>query len=59
MNYDPLPAARKVSCPVLILQGDRDAHTPFQNAHKYADAMRSGGNKDVTLKILEDHNHIF
>ena len=58
-DYDPLPAARKVSCPVLILHGDRDAHTPFENAHKYAEAMRSGGNKDVTVKILADHNHIF
>lgn len=59
INYDPLPAAREVSCPVLILHGDRDAHTPFENAHKYAEAMRSGGNKDVTVKILADHNHIF
>ena len=48
-----------MSCPVLILHGDRDAHTPFESAHKYAEAMRSGGNKDVTVKILADHNHIF
>jgi fermentation-respiration switch protein FrsA (DUF1100 family) len=58
-NYDPLPDARKVSCPVLILHGDRDAHTPFESAHKYAEAMRSGGNINVTVKILADHNHIF
>ena len=58
-DYDSLPAARKVSCPVLILHGDRDAHTPFAHAYKYAEAMRSGGNKDVTAKILADHNHIF
>ena len=58
-NYDPLTDARQVSCPVLILQGNRDAHTPFENAYKYADAMRSSGNKDVTVKILADHNHIF
>ena len=59
INYDPLPDARKVSCPVLILHGDRDASTPFEHAHTTAEAMRSGGNKDVTVKILADHNHIF
>jgi len=59
INYDPLPDARKVSCPVLILHGDRDASTPFEHAHTTAEAMRLGGNKDVTVKILTDHNHIF
>ena len=56
--YDPLPDARKVSCPVLILHGDRDASTPFEHAHTTAEAMRSGGNKEVTVKILADHNHL-
>ena len=59
INYDPLPDARKVSCPVLILHGDRDASTPFEHAHTTAEAMRSSGNKDVTVKILADHNHLF
>lgn len=59
INYDPLLDARKVSCPVLILHGDRDASTPFEHAHTTAEAMRSGGNKDVTVKILTDHSHIF
>lgn len=58
-DYDPLPTARKVSCPVLILHGDRDASAPFEHAHILAEAMRSGGNKDVTVKILADYNHLF
>jgi hypothetical protein len=58
-DYDPLPGARKVSCPVLILHGNRDSSTPFEHAYILAEAMRSGGNKDVTVKILVDHNHLF
>jgi dipeptidyl aminopeptidase/acylaminoacyl peptidase len=58
-EYDPLPTARRVLCPALILHGDRDAHVPLQHAQALADAMRGGGNDDVTVRILKDHNHLF
>ena len=57
--YRPLPAAQNVSCPALILHGDKDAHVPVAHAHLLAKAMRTGGNKDVTVKIFADHNHLF
>lgn len=58
LNYDPLIAARKVSSPALILHGDRDGDVPVHHARLTADAMRAGGNGDVTVKILADHNHV-
>jgi len=57
--YMPLPTAKKVSCPVLILHGDKDASVPVADAHFLANAMRISGNTDVTVKIFPNHNHLF
>lgn len=59
LAYDPLKPARKVSCPVLILHGTRDAAVPVENALQLARVMRENGNEDVTVEILRDHNHLF
>ncbi|MFC1533947.1 alpha/beta hydrolase family protein [Thermodesulfobacteriota bacterium] len=59
VEYDPLPTARNVLCPALIIHGDRDANVPVRHAHLLAEAMRAGGNADVTVTILPDHNHLF
>jgi dipeptidyl aminopeptidase/acylaminoacyl peptidase len=59
LTYNPLHAAQKVSCPVLILHGDKDAHVPVDHAHLLAKAMRTSGNNNVTLKIFLNHNHLF
>ena len=55
----PLPTAKQVTCPVLILHGDKDAHVPVEHAHYLAQAIRSGGNPDVTVRIFENINHPF
>ena len=59
VEYNPLPTARKVLCPALILHGDRDANVPVEHAEFLAEAMRAGGNTDVTVRILPNHNHLF
>jgi hypothetical protein len=59
LDYMPLPAAQNVSCPVLILHGDKDAQVPVDHAHLLAKAIRINGNKDVTVKIYSNHNHLF
>ena len=59
LSYMPLTAAQNVSCPVLILHGDKDAHVPVDHAHLLAKAMRISGNNDVTVKIFTNHNHLF
>jgi len=58
-HYIPLQVAKKVKCSVLILHGDKDAHIPPEDAQIFAKAIRSNGNKDVTFKILKNHNHLF
>ena len=59
LAYMPLPAAKQVTCPVLILHGDKDAHVPVAHAHYLAQAMRANGNQDVTVRIFENINHAF
>ena len=59
LEYMPLPTARQVTCPVLILHGDKDAHVPVEHAHYLAQAIRSNGNPDVTVIIFKDINHVF
>ena len=59
LAYMPLPTAKQVTCPVLILHGDKDAHVPVAHAHYLAQAMRANGNQDVTVRIFENINHVF
>jgi dipeptidyl aminopeptidase/acylaminoacyl peptidase len=50
--------AREVSCPALILHGDRDAHIPVAHSELLANVMRKSGNEDLTLLIFNDHNQM-
>ena len=59
LEYDPLPTAEKISCPVLILHGDQDKHVPIEHANLLAKTIRGGGNQDVTVKIFQGYNHGF
>jgi len=59
VEYDPLPTAEMVRCPVLILHGDQDNHVPVEHAHIIAEAIRKGGNQDVTVHIFPDYDHRF
>jgi uncharacterized protein len=59
LEYDPLATAEKVSCPVLILHGDQDEHVPVEHAKLLAEAIRRGGNQDVTVEIFEGYSHGF
>ena len=59
LAYMPLPTAKKVSCPALILHGDKDAQCPVEHSQLLEKVMRSSGNDDVTLIIFNDHNHLF
>lgn len=59
LAYMPLPTAKKVSCPALILHGDKDAHIPVDHSVLLEKVMRSSGNGDVTLIVFKNHNHLF
>ncbi len=57
-DYDPLPTARRVRVPVLILQGETDRQVPASEARKLAAALRAAGNRRVTLRTFPGMNHL-
>jgi len=57
MAIDPIPYARQVRCPALIVQGGTDATVPVRSAARIASAMRAGGNLDVTVRIVPGVSH--
>jgi dienelactone hydrolase len=59
LTYDPVPTARKVKQPVFIMQGGTDQQVTPDQAPVLEQAFKDGGNKDVTLKVFKDHNHLF
>lgn len=59
LTYDPVPMARKVRQPVLIMQGGTDQQVTPDQAPVLEQAFKAGGNRDVTLRVFKDHNHLF
>jgi hypothetical protein len=59
LDYDPLPTAKKVRVPVLILQGETDRQVTATQAEELGSAIRAGGNRDVTVKVFAHANHLF
>jgi hypothetical protein len=57
LGVDPLEYARRVRCPVLVVQGGADLHVPLRSAERLATAMRAGGNRDVTVRIFPGVSH--
>lgn len=58
LDYDPLTTARRVRQPVLILQGATDQQVTADQAPEIAAAIRAGGNRDVTLRVIPDLDHL-
>lgn len=59
LAYDPVPTAKQVRTPVLILQGATDQQVTPDQAPVLEQAFKEGGNKDVTTKVFKDRNHLF
>lgn len=66
ISYDPRPALRKVTCPVLALNGSKDLQVPAkENILAIEQALNEGwverGKKEkhIELCILEGLNHLF
>jgi pimeloyl-ACP methyl ester carboxylesterase len=58
--HDPAPVLRRVRCPVLALNGERDVQvTPRENLAGIESALRAGGNRDFTVRELPGLNHLF
>lgn len=58
-DRDPLPTARRLRMPVLILQGLTDRAVDPEDATLLESAIREGGNKRVTRRTFADVNHHF
>ncbi len=60
LTYDPRPALTKVKCPVLALNGENDLQVPInENLREIEAALKTAGNKDVTIVRLPKLNHLF
>lgn len=60
LRYDPRPTLRKVQIPVLAINGEKDLQTaPKENLDAIAAALKEGGNKDHSVVLLPQLNHLF
>lgn len=58
--HDPRETLRQVHCPVLALIGSKDIQVPAkENVPEIEKALKEGGNKDFTVKVLPNLNHLF
>jgi pimeloyl-ACP methyl ester carboxylesterase len=58
--YDPAPTLRKVRCPVLALNGDKDLQVDSkQNIPPITQALAASNNGDSTIMELQGLNHLF
>ena len=60
LTYDPSAALRKVSIPVLALNGQKDTQvSPQQNLPAIRRALEQAGNKDFETAEMPGLNHLF
>jgi fermentation-respiration switch protein FrsA (DUF1100 family) len=60
LNYDPGTVLMKMTCPVLAVNGEKDTQVPpGENLEAIKRALKAGGNKDFTVKVLPSLNHLF
>ncbi|MBO0719326.1 MAG: alpha/beta fold hydrolase [Blastocatellia bacterium] len=60
LTYDPRPALTRVKCPVLALNGENDMQVPaLENQREIESALKTAGNKDVTIMRMPRLNHLF
>ena len=60
LTYDPATALRKVTCPVLAINGSLDKQVlPAQNLPAIRKALEEGGNKHFEVDELPGLNHLF
>jgi hypothetical protein len=60
LTYDPAVALRKVRCPVLALNGEKDLQVPpAMNLPAIRQALTEGGNKSFETDELPGLNHLF
>jgi uncharacterized protein len=60
LQYDPAASLRKLTCPVLALNGEKDRQvSPDQNLPAIRKALAESGNKNYEVDELPGLNHLF
>ncbi len=60
IDYDPAQSLAKTTCPVLAVFGSLDLQVPAEMNRQAAEsALKTAGNRDVTLKTFDGANHLF
>jgi pimeloyl-ACP methyl ester carboxylesterase len=60
LSYDPATALRKLTCPVLVLNGSKDLQVPpAQNLPAIRKALEEAGNQHAEIDELPGLNHLF
>ncbi|NAT10009.1 hypothetical protein C4E22_00370 [ANME-1 cluster archaeon AG-394-G06] len=56
-DYNPVKTARNLSCPILILQGERDYHVTMVDYEMWIKGLT--GKNNVCFILYSDYNHLF
>lgn len=60
IQYDPAADIKKITCPILALNGTKDLQVPCEaNLAAIKKYAVESGNKNVTVKKMEGLNHLF
>lgn len=59
LTYDPVSSLKRIKCPVLTLNGEKDVQVAPENLVVIEKAIRHGGNDNVTVKEFSAMNHLF
>jgi pimeloyl-ACP methyl ester carboxylesterase len=59
IRFKPEDYLKKVRCPVLALNGDRDIQVGPQNLGEIQRILEGSGHKSFRCEILPQHNHLF
>jgi pimeloyl-ACP methyl ester carboxylesterase len=60
ISYDPVTALRKVTCPVLAINGEKDTQVPpKQNLSAIRTALKAAGNRHFQADEMPGLNHLF
>ena len=57
--YSPVNHAQRIDAPLLIIHGDRDTTTPLSHSVKFNEKLRSAGNDETDLIVVEGKGHAF
>ena len=60
LNYDPAPFLKKISVPVLALNGDKDLQVYWKdNLEGIEKTLKAAGNKNIKTHMFPTLNHLF